>query len=78
MDKCSREDFERNFFLFKEKEVHFSTDLDSDTFNSLLRICYLPNGRIDFLTIDESARCLVNTMLVFDQDFILKNKFEEK
>lgn len=78
MDKCSREDFERNFFLFKEKEVYFSTDLDSDTFNSLLRIRYLPNGRIDFLTVDESARCLVNTMLAFDQDFILKNKFEEK
>ena len=32
---------------------------------SILDVRNLPNGRLDFLSVDESARLLVNTMLQF-------------
>lgn len=66
----SREEFERNFFLLKESQINVSSDVKRIT-NSIARIRYLPNKRIDFLTVDEGARCLANTtMFTLDNELI--------
>lgn len=41
---------------------------------SLLRLRLLPNGRLDFLSVDEMARLQANMMLQFSS---LKNKLED-
>jgi len=59
----NREEFERNFNIFKEsnikvpinRENHFSRLIKGITYVRLL-----PNGRIDFATVDESARLMAN------------------
>ena len=61
MEDLSREEFERRFFLFLEKKVYISENV-IHSMDSLKRVKYLPNGRIDFLSVDELARCTVNTM----------------
>jgi hypothetical protein len=59
----TREEFERNFHVLAEKmkegKIKFARGLDR-TINGLLRVRKLPNGRIDFLTVDESARLMAN------------------
>lgn len=72
----SREEFERNFFLLKESQIKCSSNVKRIP-NSISRIRYLPNKRIDFLTVDEAARCLANTtMFTLDRDLI--KEFEKK
>ena len=61
MENLSREEFERHFFLFSEKKIHIPENV-IHSMDSLKRVKFLPNGRIDFLSVDELARCLVNTM----------------
>lgn len=64
----SRREFERNFHitfeLLREGKMKFSEGLDG-TIDSLLRVRYLPNGRIDFLSVNEMARLHVNTTANF-------------
>ncbi|MNL49195.1 hypothetical protein D3C87_1721100 [compost metagenome] len=60
----TRADFEERVNVLREQvrlgKMHFATGLRGP--DSLLRIRKLPNGRIDLLSIDESARLNANTM----------------
>ncbi|GLI54735.1 hypothetical protein PM10SUCC1_02500 [Propionigenium maris DSM 9537] len=67
MEDMTREDFERNFHLLKENQINFSSAV-SRGIDSLSKVRYLPNGRIDFLSVDEMARCLANTMMTIDSE----------
>ncbi|QXA09270.1 hypothetical protein I6L27_06940 [Acinetobacter pittii] len=59
----TRAEFEYRFHLLKDKmengkfHVHRGVSLEG-----LRKIRSLPNGRIDFLSVDEQARVTVNTM----------------
>ncbi|MEA0554872.1 AVAST type 1 anti-phage system protein Avs1c [Lysinibacillus irui] len=62
----TRREFERNFNivseLMKDGKCFFTLDTP-ETVEGLRKVRYLPNGRIDFLTVEESARSYVNTMV---------------
>lgn len=77
MEDMSREDFERNFYLLKEKEISFASGLTKGI-ESISKVRYLPNKRIDFLTVDELARCTANMMMSMDQELIKKMQKEVK
>ena len=49
--------------------MHYPLDFPMD---SLLRVRRLPNGRIDFLSVDEMARLDANTIGHFDEEFLGK------
>ncbi|WP_200932173.1 AVAST type 1 anti-phage system protein Avs1c [Pseudorhodoferax sp. Leaf265] len=53
--------FHRVFELVQQKKYHQFPG----TKESLLDVRLLPNGRLDFLSVDESARLIANTMLQF-------------
>ncbi len=59
----TRAEFEErmNYFCeqMKQGKVHFSRQVGG--VDSVLAVRYLPNGRIDLLSIDESARLQANT-----------------
>lgn len=76
----TREEFEYGFHLLrnslKNNKMHFSSQAIAGV-EGLKKLRYLPNGRIDFLSVDESARLQANmhaTMLnnidfpTFDRD----------
>lgn len=67
----TRAEFERNFHLLHRKleegKLIFSKEV-SHTLDGLLRLRYLPNGRIDFLSVDESARLQANMMNQFNEE----------
>ncbi len=75
----TRREFERNFYitaeLMKKGKMHFSDRVDG-TIDGLLRVRYLPNGRIDFLSVNEMARLHVNMMGNFSGEGLFK-EFEE-
>jgi len=56
--------FERRVYLLRERMRSGQIALPPDEHlkESLLAIRTLPNGRLDFLSVDELARCLANTM----------------
>jgi len=62
----NRSEFEQNFHLLKEKiqndKMHFNPGMGL----GLTKVRLLPNGRIDFLSVNESARLHANTMAHFD------------
>jgi len=47
--------------------MQFPIDYPMD---SLMRVRYLPNGRIDFLSVDEMARLNANTSGHFTEEFL--------
>lgn len=61
----TRAEFERKFHLLSEmlrnERVAFGPGVMSSV-ESLTAVRTLPNGRIDFLSVDEFARVTVNTM----------------
>jgi hypothetical protein len=61
----NRLEFERNFNLLAENmyqgKVHFGQNVPH-VIDSIKKIKNLPNGRIDLLTINESARLQANMM----------------
>lgn len=67
----TRAEFERNFDLLnhqlEEGKMQFPIGYPMD---SLMRIRYLPNGRIDFLSVDEMARLNANTSGHFNEEFL--------
>ena len=74
----TRAEFERNFHLLYRQiidgKLHFAQGISMD---GLGRVRFLPNGRIDFLSIDETARLYANSMAHFDTKIIqelLKHK----
>lgn len=67
----TRAEFERNFHLLgrsiEDGRFHVPRDMMLD---HLMRIRHLPNGRIDFLSVDESARLQANMSAQFaNEDF---------
>lgn len=56
----NRREFERNFNLLKEMLLDERMHLPREFGNSLLRVRYHPNKRIDFLTVDERVRLQAN------------------
>lgn len=73
----TRSEFERNFQLLHKKmkdgKIRFVQGVSVD---GLLRVRYLPNGRIDFLSVDESARLQANMMSQFDGE-LMEEKFQK-
>ncbi|MFS8604476.1 MULTISPECIES: AVAST type 1 anti-phage system protein Avs1c [Priestia] len=69
----TRREFERRFHitaeLMMQGKVHFSSHL-KNSIEGLLEVRKTPNGRIDFLSVDEMTRLNVNMMTnVSDVDF---------
>lgn len=77
----TRAEFERNFNLLhrqiEEGKFHIAQGL-SRSLDGLARVRFLPNGRIDFLSVDESARSLANSTAHFSEDFFQDQLREHK
>lgn len=75
----TRAEFERNFHLLqhqlKEGKYHIAHGLER-SIDGLARVRFLPNGRIDFLSVDESARLQANMMSQFSEESF-KEKLDE-
>jgi len=65
----SRSDFERNLSILAESiiggKIHFSANCARST-DGIRKVRILPNRRIDFNTVNESARLMANTAANFD------------
>lgn len=74
----TRCEFERNFALLHrqlaEGRFRFPIDYPMD---SILRVRYLPNGRVDFLSVDEMARLNANTTGHFTEEFFEELKEQQ-
>lgn len=70
----TREDFEMrlNYLLERIKQGKYHLPNDPNIEQSLINIRYLPNGRIDMLSIDEIARLQANSIYTF-RDFQPQN-----
>lgn len=75
----TRAEFERNFDLLHRKieegKFHFAQGL-SHSLDGLARVRFLPNGRIDFLSVNEMARLEAN-MMANMTDELLDDQFKE-
>ena len=62
---ATREEFERNLFLLKasiERGEFFIHSGLHHSIRGIQRVRSLPNSRVDFLSVDEAARLLANTV----------------
>ena len=64
----TRAEFERNFYLLRERMRQGKFFVARGIPMTIEKIRYLPNGRIDLLTIDESARSQANMMSHFESE----------
>lgn len=66
----TREQFERRVYLFSEalRSGRIGALPSMHLADSLLCVRRLPNGRLDLLSVNESARLLVNTFENFGRD----------
>ncbi|WP_283129831.1 AVAST type 1 anti-phage system protein Avs1c [Enterovibrio norvegicus] len=64
----TREEFELRFHSLTHGVKSGKTHL-GPTIDSLLNLRKLPNGRLDFLSVDESARLNANSMYHFKKMF---------
>ena len=69
---ATRAEFEHNMYLLRERfrqgKIHLAPTVPIE---GLLRVRTLPNGRIDFLSIDESARLQANMMAQMEGEMSL-------
>jgi hypothetical protein len=61
----TRAEFELRFHHLLENMKSGKLRYPSNVVESLFRLKLLPNGRLDFLSVDETARLQVNTMHTF-------------
>lgn len=61
----TRAEFELRFHHLREALRSDKMRFPPSMGESLLRLRYLPNGRLDFLSVDEMARLQANMMLQF-------------
>jgi hypothetical protein len=61
----TRAEFELRFHHLREALRSGKMPMPPSMGVSLLRLRYLPNGRLDFLSVDETARLHANMMLQF-------------
>lgn len=77
----TRAEFERNFNLLhrqiEDGKFHVAQGL-SRSVDGLARVRFLPNGRIDFLSVDESARLQANMMNQFSEESFQEHLKEYK
>ena len=62
---ATRKDFERNLFLMAERMRSGSCSFPPrlhHAIRGIQQVRKLPNGRIDFLSVDEAAHLLANTV----------------
>lgn len=59
----TREEFELRFHLLREAFRSDKMRIPPSMGESFLRLRHLPNGRLDFLSVDEMARLQANMML---------------
>lgn len=75
----TRSEFERNFHLLSRSiadgKFHVMRGINLD---HLRRIRYLPNGRIDFLSVDEKARLQANMSAQFDGEAFQRTQTESE
>lgn len=64
----TRAEFERRFHLLKEQIRRGQMRFAIGTTLGLEKIRLLPNGRIDFLSVNESARLQANMMTQFQNE----------
>ena len=72
----NRKEFERHIDILAEsiEQRTFKLPPSRRILNSLLNLKQLPNGRVNFLTVDESTRLLANSLANFDRpEFKMKN-----
>lgn len=72
----TRGEFERNFALLHQQMAEGRFRFPIDLMDSFLRVRYLPNGRVDFLSVDEMARLNANTTAHFTEE--LFEELEER
>lgn len=65
----TREEFEMNFHFVQEQMNRGKFNVMRGVETGLEQLRVLPNGRIDLLSIDESARLTANTMATFADRF---------
>lgn len=67
----TREEFEYRFqllgYLIKNNKIVFSPNV-KHSIEGLKQLRYLPNGRIDFLSVDESTRLIANMYATMPHD----------
>jgi len=61
----TRAEFELRFHHLREALKNGKLSIPPGMGNSLLKLRLLPNGRLDFLSVDEMARLHANMMLQF-------------
>lgn len=61
----TREEFEQRFHFVQEQIIKGKFNVSHGVDTGLERVRRLPNGRIDLLSINESARLTANTMATF-------------
>lgn len=61
----TREEFEHNFHFVQEQISREKFNVVRGVETGLERVRLLPNGRIDLLSINETARVTANTMATF-------------
>jgi hypothetical protein len=61
----TRSEFEHRFHRLRELMREGKYAQMQGVGESILDVRYLPNGRLDFLSVDESARLQANTMIQF-------------
>jgi hypothetical protein len=67
---ANRSEFERNFYLLAEQLRLGKYHIAKGIHLGLDKVRYLPNGRIDFLSVDESARLQANSVAHFSSEDI--------
>ena len=64
----TRAEFERRFHLLRERICQGKFHIFQGMKPGIEKVRYLPNGRIDFLSVNESARLNANMMAQFDRE----------
>ena len=71
----TRREFERNFHILEEHirngKMRFMRGVSTD---GIERVRYLPNRRVDFLSVNESARLTANSIADMDNSPEFQNK----
>lgn len=64
----TRAEFERRFHLLREQMRQGKFLIARGMSTGLEKVRFLPNGRIDFLSVNESARLQANMMVQFQSE----------
>jgi hypothetical protein len=74
----TRAEFERNFFLLREQIKQGRYHIPQGMALGIEKVRYLPNGRIDFLSVDERARLEANMTAQLSDEMLKEIANSEK